>query len=86
MLFSSFVGCDLFQESVGGLPDKGLDISSVEEGEFLCLLLMVWRSVLLFLWVRCRFMWVQQGVEGSGVSLGCILLSISCSAWLFFLV
>ena len=62
---------------MGGLPDEGLDITSVEECEFLCLLSVfifcVWRRVLLFLWVRYRFMWVQQSVDGSGVSLGCIL-------------
>ena len=42
----------MFQESVAGLSDGGLvlvDISSVEECEFLCLLLVVWRRVLLFL-------------------------------------
>ena len=67
MFFTSFLQEVMFQESVGNLPDGGLvmvDMSSVEEGEFLCFLLMVWRRVLWFLWVICS----QQGVECSWVN------------------
>ena len=67
MFFTSFLQEAMFQESVGNLPDGGLvmvDMSSVEEGEFLCFLLMVWRRVLWFLWVISS----QQGVEGSWVN------------------
>ena len=58
-------------------------MSSVEEGELLCLQLMVWRRVLLLLWDSCRFMWVQQGVEGSGVDVRVVFydLSLAVLGW-----
>ena len=60
--------------------------SSVEEGVFLCLLLMVWRRVCLFLWDSCRFMWVQQGVEGSGVDVRVVFCDPSVAVLGVFLV